>query len=74
MAVLSLITLAISLVSIYCTVNIAEEVVQVATGLLAFICLFLSFVFAPGLIQLIIVIALLISFHHYHSAVPPYHL
>ncbi|HAG84885.1 MAG TPA: hypothetical protein DCL61_27985 [Cyanobacteria bacterium UBA12227] len=68
----SLITLVIALVAIYLTVNILEEVVQVAAVITALICLFLSFVFAPWLVKLMIVVVLLVSFEHHQAQVPPY--
>ncbi|HBL14080.1 MAG TPA: hypothetical protein DD379_22355 [Cyanobacteria bacterium UBA11162] len=68
----SLITLVIALVAIYLTVNILEEVVQVGAVITALICLFLSFVFAPWLVKLMIVLVLLVSFDHHQVKVPPY--
>ncbi|NEO68433.1 hypothetical protein [Moorena sp. SIO3H5] len=49
-----LISLVIAAVATYLSVNTTEEILKVASLLVVIICLFLSFVFAPLLIKVLI--------------------
>jgi hypothetical protein len=60
MFVLSLITLTIAAASALLSVNIKEEVVRAAMGCIALISVFLTLVFAPWGVKLLIVAILLI--------------
>ncbi|NEQ36960.1 MAG: hypothetical protein F6K40_12020 [Okeania sp. SIO3I5] len=56
----SLMSLIISFLAIYMYANTTEEIVKVVTAGIALICLFLSFVFAPWSIVLLLVVSLMI--------------
>jgi hypothetical protein len=57
-------TLAIGISALYLCTKIKDDVVQLALALPALFCLLLSLIFAPWSIQLLIVIALLLSNKH----------
>ncbi len=56
----SLMSLVISFLAVYMYANTTEEIVKVVTAGMALICLFLSFVFAPWSIVLLLVVFLVI--------------
>ncbi|MEM1395042.1 MAG: hypothetical protein AAGG00_17475 [Cyanobacteria bacterium P01_H01_bin.150] len=56
----SLMSLVISFLAVYMYTNTSEEIVKVGTAGMALICLFLSFVFAPWSIVLLLVVSLVI--------------
>lgn len=56
----SLMSLVISFLAVYMYANTTEEIVKVVTAGIALICLFLSFVFAPWSIVLLLVVSLVI--------------
>jgi hypothetical protein len=53
--------LAVALVAICLSVNTTEEIVKVAAASIAVLCLFLSLLFSPILVKLLLVVALLAS-------------
>ena len=61
MLVSLLISLAIATLAIYVSFNARDEIVQIGAAIVAILCLFLSLIFAPTLIKLLIVVALLLS-------------
>ena len=61
MLVSLLISLAITTLAIYVSFNARDEIVQIGAAIVAILCLFLSLIFAPTLIKLLIVVALLLS-------------
>ncbi|NES06654.1 MAG: hypothetical protein F6K22_29845 [Okeania sp. SIO2F4] len=56
----SLMSLVISFLAIYMYLNTTEEIVKVVTAGMALISLFLSFVFAPWSVVLVLVVSLAI--------------
>ncbi len=60
----SFLALAIALFAIYITINATDEIAQIAAALAVGFCLFLSLVFAPWLIKVSILIAILITQKH----------
>ena len=56
----SLMSLVISFLAVYLYVNTTEEIVKVVAAGMALLCLFLSLVFAPWAIILILVVSLVI--------------
>jgi predicted exporter len=57
----SLMTLAVSFFAVYFWVNSTEEIVKVGAAGIALICLFLSIVFAPWAVLLMLVVPLVRS-------------
>ncbi|MCL2937509.1 MAG: hypothetical protein O4805_06260 [Trichodesmium sp. St16_bin2-tuft] len=60
MILASLISLVISFLAVYMYTNTTEEIVKVVTVGIALISLFLSFIFAPWSIVLLLVVSLVI--------------
>ena len=56
----SLMSLVISFLAVYLYVNTTEEIVKVVAAGMALLCMFLSLVFAPWAIILILVLSLVI--------------
>ena len=54
----SLITLVVSFLAVYLCINTTEEIVKVGSAGIALICLFLSIVFAPWTVLLMLVVPL----------------
>jgi hypothetical protein len=55
------IALVIALISFCISVNATDEIVKLAAAFITLLCLFFSLVFAPMLVKLLMVVALLLS-------------
>jgi hypothetical protein len=69
MLVPSLITLAIAAVSLYLSLKVTDEILQLTIVIVALFCLFLSFVFVPWPVELLMVISLLLVSKHSNSLI-----
>lgn len=58
------ITFSIAIVALYLSLNVADEIMQLAVALPALLCLFFSIAFAPLPVQLLIGVTLLFSNKH----------
>ena len=71
MLVYSLIALAIAFLAICINSNATDEIVQVAATITAGLCLFLSLIFAPWLVKLLILMTLwAVTKKHVNSWIP----
>lgn len=72
MLVLSLMTLAIAFVAVYVSFNVTDEIIQLTIALTALFCLFLSLVFLPWPVELLMVIALWVISKHSNTLTQSY--
>ncbi|HEY9831778.1 MAG TPA: hypothetical protein V6D26_14445 [Stenomitos sp.] len=72
MLALSLMTLAIAFVAVYISLKVTDEILQLTIALTALLCLFLSLVFLPWPVELLLVIALWVLSKHSHTLTQTY--
>lgn len=72
MLVLSLMTLAIAFVAVYISLKVTDEILQLTIALTALFCLFLSLVFLPWPVEVLMVIALWVISKHSNTLTQTY--
>ncbi len=72
MLLLSLISLAIAFVAVYLSLKVTDEILQLSIALTALFFLFLSLVFLPWPVELLMVVALWVINKHTHTLTQAY--